>query len=319
MWFKKKPKNRKLSKELVLDVRLRNDAARMGHARVAARLMTLLFGGLAAGFIAWWAGSWALNRLLYQNPSLAIEKVEVTNKDGVVPPDQIRRWSGVNVGENLMALDLRRVRHNLQLVPAIESALVRRGFPRTLYIDVVEREPAAQVHVIGRTAQGIEVVRFLIDAGGFAMSPGDFGSGAASMRGSSENLTVILGLEVDQIRPGSVVELPKLRAALALIDLFNRTDLVSVSDLASIDLSPPEVLLVKTSQGATITMAPHQLEDQLKRWRMIQDRAQGFGKSIASLDLSITNNNPAVWIEASLAPMVPRKPAKLTRPRRKNA
>lgn len=319
MWFKKRAKNRKLNRELVLDVRLRHDAARLGHARVAARILTLIFGGLAAGFIAWWSGAWALNRFIYQNPSLAIDRIEVINRGGLVSEEQIRRWAGVAIGENLMALDMRKVRRNLELVPVVESALVKRGMPRTLFIEVVEREAVAQIHVAGQTTNGIELIRYMVDFSGIPMHPRDFGTAARAAADSMENLTVLLGLSADQVRPGMAIELPKLRAALRLVDGFNRTDLVGVTDLASIDLAPPEVMVVKTSQGASVTLAPHSIQDQLRRWRLVHDRASSFGKAVASLDLSITNNNPAVWIEASLAPTVPRKPVKPLRSRRKNA
>jgi len=319
MWFRKSAQNRKCNRELVLDVRLRHDAARVGRVRVAARILTLVFGGVAAGFIAWWCGAWALNRFIYRNPSLAIDTIVVTNRGGLVSDDQIRRWAGVDLGENLLALDMRKVRRNLELVPSIESALVRRGMPRTLFIEVIEREAVAQIHVAGRTTNGIELVKFMVDPNGVPVHPRDFGAAAAEAEGTMENLTVILGLTADQLRQGTPIDSPKLRSALDLVDQFSRSELVGAADLASLDLSPPEVFVVRTSQGASITLSPLQIADQLRRWKLIHDRAFASGKAVASLDLSITNNNPAVWIEASLAPSVPRKSVKPPRARKKNA
>ena len=37
--------------------------------------------------------------------------------DGVIAPDQLRRWAGVKLDENLLALDLARVKRDLELVP----------------------------------------------------------------------------------------------------------------------------------------------------------------------------------------------------------
>ena len=38
-------------------------------------------------------------------PTFAIQRIDVQT-DGVIAPDQLRRWSGVKPGENLIALDL---------------------------------------------------------------------------------------------------------------------------------------------------------------------------------------------------------------------
>lgn len=317
MWPFKKARNRKLKNERVLDVKLRTEAARAGKLRIAGRLLTLLFGAVAAAFIAWRGGGWLLNRLVYQNPAMAIESIEAQS-DGVVPPEQIRRWAGVSPGENLLALDLHRIRGNLQMVPSVLSAGVKRKFPRTLQIEVFEREPVAQVHVLSRTSNGLESVRYLVDSQACAMHPSDFGAGSPTVVAGMETLPVILGVPVESIRPGVPIDSGKLRSALSFLEMFERSDLVGMVDVATIDLSQPEVMQVRTTQGAVITMATTQIADQLHRWRLIQDRAQIGGKAIATLDLSITNNNPALWIEASLAPIAPKKPVRLLRTRRKH-
>lgn len=317
MLFKRKTRNRKLNNELVLDVKLRTDAVRAGRLRVAGRLISILFCALVVGFVTWRGGAWVLNRLVYQNPALAIESIQAQS-DGVVPPEQIRRWAGVSPGDNLLALDLHRVRANLQMVPSVYSAGVKRVFPKTLEIEIVEREPVAQLHVLSRTTNGIENVRYLVDAKACVMHPGDFGAGAPSVFAAMETLPVILGVPLEMIRPGTPVDFGKLKSALSLLEMFGRSDLVGMVDINSIDLSQPEVMLVRTSQGSAITLATAQLEDQIRRWRLIQDRAVAFNKAIATLDLSITNNNPALWIEASLAPTPPRRIPKPLKNKRKH-
>jgi hypothetical protein len=67
--------------------------------------------------------------------------------DGVIAPEQLRRWTGVKPGANLIALDLAAVKRNLELVSVIDSVSVERVLPRTLKIRVTERDPVAQVNV----------------------------------------------------------------------------------------------------------------------------------------------------------------------------
>ena len=83
---------------------------------------------------------------------------------------------------------------------------------------------------------------------------------------------------------------------------------ISMSGLASIDrinVSSPEILQVTTSQGAEITFSLDHFDVQLRRWRLIYDQYQKWGKAIAFLDLSISNNLPLRWVAANtVQPMV---------------
>ena len=72
--------------------------------RYCAVAFAVLFGTAFALYMLWWGGTAALNRLVYENKSFAIIQVDVQT-DGVIAPDQLRRWSGVKPGENLLALD----------------------------------------------------------------------------------------------------------------------------------------------------------------------------------------------------------------------
>ena len=57
-----------------------------------------------------------LRRLLYENPAFATHHLDVET-DGVIAREQLRRWAGVKLEDNLLALDLERVKRDLELVP----------------------------------------------------------------------------------------------------------------------------------------------------------------------------------------------------------
>ena len=61
---------------------------------------------------------------------------------------------GVKVGQNLLALDLARVKRDLEMVSAIRSATVERMAPHTLKLRVSEREPLAQFSVLRLKSDG---------------------------------------------------------------------------------------------------------------------------------------------------------------------
>lgn len=92
------------------------------------------------------------------------------------------------------------------------------------------------------------------------------------------------------------------------------------SDIRRVDVSGIEVLTVTTATGGEITFASNRdFDAQLRRWRAVQDVATQQCKVISTLDVSISQNLPARWVEASTVPAPPAKPAKPAPYRRKNA
>src|SRR5258706_14764987 len=134
-WFGRKPKNRRLGSEHVLDVKLRSDEVRATRMRYAGIGLGLAFVTVFCFYAVWRAGSWALYRLVYENDAFAVQEIEVQT-DGVIAPDALRRWAGVKPGENLLALDLARVKRDLELVSRVRSVAVERLLPHTLRLRV---------------------------------------------------------------------------------------------------------------------------------------------------------------------------------------
>jgi hypothetical protein len=88
-------------------------------------------------------------------------------------------------------------------------------------------------------------------------------------------------------------------------------------DLAAIDLSIPQLLQVTTSRSAVVTFATENLDLQLKRWRLVHDYASQTGRAVVSLDLSVSNNVPARWVEAASLPLPAPRPKTKPSPYRK--
>jgi cell division septal protein FtsQ len=310
MWFRRTQKNRRLSRGHVLDVKLRSDQVRATRTRLAALTFGVAFGTVFGFYLLWRIGGWALDHFVYENPAFAIQNIEVQT-DGVIATDQLRRWAGVKAGDNLLALDLARVKRDLELMPLIGSVSVERILPRTLRIRVTERNPVAQVNVPRLDGRGgVEVVVFQIDTEGCVMVPLDPQQRAVPLSQVDDQLPVLSGVNTRELQPGRRIESPQVQAAVRLIDEFDRSPMAGLVDLRRIDVSAPEVLVATTGQGSEVTFALQDLERQLRRWREIYDLGQRMSRVIATLDLAVPNNIPARWIEASAAPVVTVKPPK---------
>src|SRR5262245_18030344 len=125
MWFKSKQKNRRLGRAQVLDVKLRSGRVFAARTRMLTLALTFSIAAVLACYVLWRFGDWALDRLVYKNRSFTIQQVDVQT-DGVLSVEQLRRWTAIQPGENLLALDLARVKRDLELVPTIQSVSVER-------------------------------------------------------------------------------------------------------------------------------------------------------------------------------------------------
>lgn len=318
MWFKREPKNRRLKRGPVLKVKLRSDQVNAARTKMVSIALGVTFGTVFGLYLLWRTGEWALDKFIYDNSAFAIQNIEVQT-DGVIAPEQLRRWTRVRIGANLIALDLASVKRNLELVSTIDSVSVERVLPRTLKVRVTERSPLAQVNVPTTSASGgIAVSVFQVDGNGYVMQPLDPRLSTIPLAQMTEQLPVITGLNVYQLRPGHRVELPQVQAALELIGAFEHSPMAGLVNLRRVDVSQPGVVVATTGQGSEITFALDQLEQQLARWRKIYDWGQTMSKTIASADLAVSNNVPVRWMASAVVPATPPKNPNPNKTRRRN-
>jgi len=320
MWFKREQnRNRRLHRTHVLDVKLRSDQVQATRLRLGLLALVVPAVTVLALVIVWRLGVATLNAFVYENADFAIQQIDVQT-DGVIAPEQLRRWTGVKPGANLIALDLAAVKRNLELVSVIDSVSVERVLPRTLKIRVTERDPIAQVNVPRADgANGIAVSVFQLDVDGMVMQPLDSRLCTVPLAKMNSELPVIAGVNAFQMQPGRRVELPQVQAALQLIAAFARSPMSGLVDLRRVDISAPGVVVATTGQGSVITFGSENLDQQLRRWRQIYDLGVRQQRAIASVDLAVANNVPVRWMLASAAPVtVTPKVIKPGKSRRKN-
>jgi cell division septal protein FtsQ len=321
MWFKRKPRNRRLGREQVLDVKLRSSQVRAARTRKTAISLGTLFAVVFGFYLLYRTGDWALNRLVYENKAFAIKQIDVQT-DGVIAAEELRRWAGVRLEENLLALDLARVKRDLELFPLVGSVSVERILPHTLRIWITEREPIAQVNValtnVSPTHPTGSVAVYHLDADGWVMLPLDLRQRAAPASPPADALPMITGINDKELWPGRRIGAPQARDALRLITAFDQSPMAGLVDLKRVDVSAPEILVVTTGQGSEVTFGLTNLVQQLRRWHTIFELGQQASNSIATLNLAITNNIPLRWLEASAVPPAAPKPAKPLRPKKKH-
>ena len=318
MWVKRKPKNRRFEREHILDVKLRSSQRRQRRWRQTAILLGSAFSVFFGLFGAWRGGEWLIRHFLTENPAFAVHQLDVQT-DGIVSIEQLRRWAGVRLENNLLALDLARIKRDLELMPSIESADVERVLPHTLRIRVTEREPIAQFQFPQLRAGGVYPGGiYLIDAKGCVMSPLEPQQHAVPVIQTNEHLPILTGIPLTDLRPGRPADSAQVHAALRLIEALDHSPMAGLADFRQIDLSAAGILQVTTGQNTEVIFGLSDLERQLRRWRLVYDHGQSIGKHLLSIDLSVSDNLPARWLEASLVPAGTQKVIKPSRYKKKN-
>ena len=285
----------------ILDVKVRSRQLRVVRMKAAGIALGISFAVILLCAALWKGGGFALDQLLYSNPAFEIKHL-IAESDGLLSPAQIQRWSGVKEGDNLMAVDLALVQRNLALVPLIKSAAVIRRPPETLQLSVTERVPIARVCLLKRVegTGSLEPSTVYLDAQGYVLpwlpragtSPAIM---AAEARANS--LPSIIGLAPESLKLGVALRSPQIDATLQWVLGFQHSDISSLVQLQSIDLSDPRSIRVNTSAGTVLTFGFSDIPTQLKRWHAIQLEATASSQIPATIDLAVENYIPVRWQE----------------------
>jgi cell division protein FtsQ len=295
-FFKPAKNARKKEKREELPVKLRAGEARSRRVKFVGSLFCFSLSLFLLVLFGWKGVEIVMRKAVYSNPRLAIDRIDIET-DGVLSPEKIREWARVKKGDNLLSLDLSRLKRDLELHPLIESAAAEKILPRHLRISVTERKPLAVVYLYRSGASGLD--RVYLDAAGMVIPPlqNDERNPAADPNPSA--LPALTGLNARELRPGASVESPHIRAALELISQYDRSPVASMTEFRAIDLSSPHTLVAHVDPGSEITFSNDNFSRQLTRLQTTLHYARKQNLALASLDLAVGNYVPARWIEPS--------------------
>jgi hypothetical protein len=294
-------------KKYISDVKTRSRKARSHRARMAISALGVSTGLVLAVLVLWKGTEAALERFVYTNPAFAINQLDIRT-DGIIPVEQIRNWAGLKIGDNLLVLDLHKLKRDLELVPLISRASVERVLPRRLIIRVTEREPIARIRIFTpRAADGLlEPGVLYLDEEGVVIPPIARQLNAQHFDAATEHLPFITGITPGELRPGHAVESPQIHAALKWILAYSASRMAASSDVLAIDVGAPGTLVVTSDYQSEVTFSSRNFEPQLARWEQILMFGRRSEKNLASLDLAVTNYIPVAWQESTNSlPVIP--------------
>jgi cell division protein FtsQ len=272
----------------LLDVKVHTEA------RTRARFRWLAAWGaalLVCGFTSY--GMYRLlksgaGRLVFENPRFAIAQM-VVETDGVLQPQQVMRFAGVQKGQNIFSVNLREVQRNLELIPMIKQVEIRRELPQRLVIRLNERTAVARLQPSSRQLKD-EV--FLIDREGVVMKPIRLDDGTVLQPQTPRVLPVLTGAGLADVRVGRPVESEQVQRALSLLDKLEQSGAGTMLEVEQIDLSKARRLTLVTRQRMTVQFDVQDLRPQLRRVSAILNWAQQHQRQVASIDLTVNRGVP---------------------------
>ena len=267
--------------------RVRQTRQRALVIKVAAVLLTLLTVSAAV--------RWAYRHAFYENSEFRLNRFVVVT-DGVLTEADVAGASRVELGMNLMNIDLGEVRERVESLPMVTEVEVNRELPDLLEISVKEKVPLAWLSspphgVVPRsTANG-----FLIDEKGEVFR-------CQKLMKRFLDLPVIATHHTIKPTEGSKLDTAMVKEAIGLLKDCHRLFGSDGLEAKEIQIKTSYSLVVRFNNHMEVTFPIKDLERALQDLRLIITHSHSAGRQLATVNLVPKKNIPVTFYTPSQAP-----------------
>jgi cell division protein FtsQ len=287
MWFRSSPdgraagnRRRVYSRNPILRVSARASEQRRDRLHKAGAIVVLCAALGGTGWAAVAGAELIRERLFTRNDYFTVRALKLSST-GRLGDAHLREYAHVAEGMNLFDLDIHRIRRELESVPLIKSAQIRRELPATLCVEVVERRPVARI------AQGERRYSLAVDGEGVVVGP--------ALR--NDTLPMILNCSDRGLAPGGRIEDAAALDALQVLALCDGSALGRVIGITQIDVAPREHLVLTLRQGEKALVGRDGVKLRIEKLAESLQRASDMGRRIATIDLTVDRNIPVEFAE----------------------
>lgn len=198
---------------------------------------------------------------------LPLETIEVS-KLRRLTRDEVIAQAGVKPGDSMMGLRLGRIGEQLAKNPWIEKVQVRRYFPHTLAIEVVEREPVAVVNM---------GFLYYLDAKGEVFKPLTSGDGL--------DYPVITGITEEDLARDPKGTKEMLAGGVALMEMLRKGNSFSLADVSEIHIDKGfGYTLFTAAGGVPVRLGRDGFETKLVRFATVFGELKGQMTTVQYID-----------------------------------
>ncbi|MBS0656986.1 MAG: FtsQ-type POTRA domain-containing protein [Verrucomicrobia bacterium] len=269
---------------------------------VRTAFLTLVSLGLLIGAI--FGSLHIYDRYFVGNPAYELKVVDVRT-DGALPRESIIKAAGLQLGINLFRVNLAEISRRLEQLPQVEKVALKKIFPGTVLIEIVERRPIAWALPLGsqetREQAAGNPASLFVDAKGTLMH-------IRQPAPEHVALPIIRGCPSTELRPGAQLRAEAPLAALAWLSVYKDSGSMARFAAQEIDISRGYALIVTDRTGLAVTFGvegygvePASYAEQLARLDTILQECERSGQRPASINLMVARNTPVI-LSADVTP-----------------
>ncbi len=172
----------------------------------------------------------------------AIHKITVLGNRNI-EYNEIVKLSGIEIGENIFKLDVKRVEENLKSNPYIAVEKIERKFPDTVILHINERESRAVIEYMG--------VYIVMDSHGYILEVrNDLGGISYPIITGMRVTAFLVGQRIQSSDPYQVRILDELLSPLYTHEVNSMISEINIEDPGNIFCISREGILVKIGQAS---------------------------------------------------------------------
>ena len=225
--------------------------------------------------------------------TLVIQKIEVSG-NAAIGRAEILTTAGINIGEHMWLADLRGAKETLLADPYIKSAAIKRVYPNTLRIVIVERTPLAAIRSTASTT--------LIDGEGYVLD----------IQGEGEvlNLIQVYGMGSQAYSVGQKIDTAEAFNSATLLSILSALESAGLLEsIESVDVSQPLSIMLSTHSGYSVHLGqPDNVEGKLANLSKVLTKVTSMGYAGGIIDVAVLGDpaySPPESLEAGTSTDLP--------------
>jgi len=227
-----------------------------------------------------------IDSFLFESPKFLLRHISYET-DGDLPKERIVKHSGVEIGGNILRVDLQDVRQQiLDELPQVNEVNVVRDLPGDLSIKINERVPVAWLNGIDDIgAEKKNKGGILLDVNGHAF----LCEGSASRY---DFLPVIFSEEALHMEAGQRIHALTVLRGLYLVANFSTAFQASSVRLRSLRSETDYSLIGYLNTNAEIIFGLNEIDRQIGDLKLLLNEATRRGKVLAAANVMVKKNTP---------------------------
>jgi len=213
---------------------------------------------------------------IFRTPVFKVRNI-VVKGNNIVEEQILKELSGINIGDNLLKINIRNVSENILTCPYIEDIKVKRSLFGTIQIIVNERQSAGIIEYENKYVT--------IDKKGVVIEVVDSREGIS--------LPLVQGLNIKEAKPGKILELQEQRKIEAFNVIINNISTIGLFDIINeVDINNILSIIIRTNNGINIKLgSTENIEYKLKVSKAIMENDVQKKGLKGTIDVSF-NGNP---------------------------